>query len=503
MPRGNKRKTQSRSASAHRWAGEKVSSPSGSSGDDYRMDINDVGVSFKDKFPETDIGDLAEMCKLKCDTKYLSTLVYMSLRSCDVTWDVIDKFLKNIGLMTAESSHKWATVFIKGDYEEFSNDLRGGKQTDSFYDSFSEIESDAKAFVVQACSQKSAEFKAADLAQFIDTTYYELTGIEKQPNDDLIRSERSCRLDLRRWGAKFEANSQRPYFEGHERDDVVKHRNEFINYFLTHKDFHYTVTDGDTPIWKMPTQNPQRILICERTNRSLFDIIAIMFFLCLSLIVHDESTFRSGEVSPKRWFFKENIPFFSKGRGRSHMVSDFLVQHPSGPFFELNEDEWKQAVAKYKTLTDNSDVNYVSRTATASINIGTDAYFDNDTILSQFERLFQMLEFKQAYKCHEIEIIVDNARTHTAKVYSLYDFRKGIDTQCPVEQIEYVDENGVKRVIDCYFKQGPNKGKSKGLVEICKDLGVKLPDKAKLPEIHEILSEHPAFKNVSQRDSIF
>ncbi|CAF4610928.1 unnamed protein product [Rotaria sp. Silwood2] len=108
--------------------------------------------------------------------------------------------------MTAKTSHKWATVFIKGDYEEFSNDLRGGKQRDSFYDTFPESEADARAFVVQACSQKSARFKAADLAQFIDTKYYELTEIQKQIGDDLIRSERSCRLDLRKWGAKFEAN---------------------------------------------------------------------------------------------------------------------------------------------------------------------------------------------------------------------------------------------------------------------------------------------------------
>ena len=126
----------------------------------------------------------------------------------------------------------------------------------------------------------------------------------------------------------------------------------------------------------------------------------------MSLQVHDESTFRSGEVSPKRWFFKENVPFFSKGRGRSHMVSDFLVEHPSGPFFELSEQEWKLATEKYKTLTENSGINYLNRTATASIDIGTDAYFDNDTILSQFERLFQMLEFKQEYK--ESYINIDN-----------------------------------------------------------------------------------------------
>lgn len=185
------------------------------------------------------------------------------------------------------------------------------------------------------------------------------------------------------------------------------------------------------------------------------------------------------------------------------MVSDFLVQHPSGPFFELSKDEWKKATAKYKSLCADSDVNYVSRTATASINIGTDAYFDNDTILEQFERLFQMLEFKQDYKGDQIEIIVDNARTHTKKAYSLQEFGKNIDTRCPVEKIEYIDERGVTKVIDCYFKKGENKDKSKGLVEICKELGVQLPAKIKLDEIREILSKHLAFQNVSESHSIF
>ena len=95
------------------------------------------------------------------------------------------------------------------------------------------------------------------------------------------------------------------------------------------------------------------------------------------------------------------------------MVSDFLVRHSSGPIFELSEDEWKQVVATYKSLSADNDANYLSRRATASIDIEMDAYFDNDTILSQFERLFQMLEFKQEYRENQIEIILDNARTHT------------------------------------------------------------------------------------------
>ncbi|CAF4979497.1 unnamed protein product [Rotaria sp. Silwood1] len=328
------------------------------------MDVDDKELNFGEKLLLTDIGDLAEMCKSKCGTKYLSTLLYMTLRHFDIKWEQVDGYLKKIGFMTAETSHKWAVVFIKGDYEEFSSDSRGGKHTDSFYDMFPEIEADARSFVVQACSQN----------------------------------------------------------------------------------------DGETPMWILPTQNPHRILI-----------------------FHDESTFRSGEVSPKRWFFQEHTPFFSKGRGRSHMVSDFLVQHPSGPFFGLSENEWEQAVRKYQSLSVDGDVNYLDRTATASINIGTDAYFDNDTILGQ---------------------------THTAKSNSLQDFGKNLGTRCPVEQIEYIDENGATKVVDCYFKGGENKDKSKGLVELCKDLGVQLPAKIKLDEIREILSAHRAFRNATKLEML-
>ena len=80
------------------------------------------------------------------------------------------------------------------------------------------------------------------------------------------------------------------------------------------------------------------------------------------------------------------------------MVSDFLVQHLDGPFFELSENEWKRAIEKYRALATTDNVGYISRTATASLNIGIDDYFDNETILCQFERLFRLIEFKETYK---------------------------------------------------------------------------------------------------------
>ncbi len=136
------------------------------------------------------------------------------------------------------------------------------------------------------------------------------------------------------------------------------------------------------------------------------------------------------------------------------------------------------------------------RSATASIDIGVDSYFDNETILTQFERLFQLLEYKEAFQGFAVEVVVDNSRTHTAKSHSVHDFSKSIGTQCKVDTIEYV-ENGQSKMLHCRFQNGPNQGKTKGLLEIAKELRVKLPAKINLDELRSVMSEHSAFKTVS------
>lgn len=63
------------------------------------------------------------------------------------------------------------------------------------------------------------------------------------------------------------------------------------------------------------------------------------------------------------------------------MVSDFLVQHPSGPYFSLSEREFTQAVKPFPELELPSDIDYLPYSATASISLGGDSYFDNATVL--------------------------------------------------------------------------------------------------------------------------
>ena len=185
------------------------------------------------------------------------------------------------------------------------------------------------------------------------------------------------------------------------------------------------------------------------------------------------------------------------------MVSDFLVAHPSGPFFSLSQEEFDLAAKQYPSVkSDKNDLNFVNCSATAGINVGQDGYFDNDTILYQFERLFQLLSYKKDFKDHEIEIIVDNARTHSAKEYSINVFGKGIGTRCPVSAIEYVDDQNQDVSISCSFANGEHRAKSKGLLMLAKDLGVSVDPSVKLAELRTILTSHAAFPKVSRLENL-
>jgi hypothetical protein len=194
---------------------------------------------------------------------------------------------------------------------------------------------------------------------------------------------------------------------------------------------------------------------------------------------------------------KGKEPFISKGRGKSLMVSDFLVAHTSGPFFSLNETEWSKCVAKYPSILEFRGVNYIERTCTGSMQPGQDNYFSSETVLNQFERLFQMLQFKNDFNSpvkHQIEIVVDKARTHTAQLVNIKEFCLKPGGRCPVETLTYVDETGADRTISCY-----DEGVSKGLKKKAIKLGYNdLDSKIGLLAIQNILIQHPAFSPIKK-----
>ena len=199
------------------------------------------------RFNVDDIADLFHLCLEKVDLRRLSVLMFVTLQYLNVTWRDSDNFLKDIEGLCYETTRKWARVFKIGDFEEFCVENRGGKRIVQFYDVFPDIELNAKAYAIIRSSKKTADFTVKDLAIYIDDQFHTINNIAKVNTDCLVRSVASCRLDLRAWGGRFEANTQRPYFEGHERPDVVNDRENFVKYFLERKKKYFTVSDDEQP----------------------------------------------------------------------------------------------------------------------------------------------------------------------------------------------------------------------------------------------------------------
>ncbi len=139
----------------------------------------------------------------------------------------------------------------------------------------------------------------------------------------------------------------------------------------------------------------------------------------------------------------------------------------------------------------------MNKTCTGSIQPAQDKYFNSDTVLNQFERLFKMLEIKKEYYFpvkHTIEIFVDNARTHTAQLVNINDFRLNPNGNCPLEILTFIDDNENIQTINCY----EGNGVSKGLKKIAFELGYDLPAKIKIEELKKILIQHPAFSPIKK-----
>ena len=109
-------------------------------------------------------------------------------------------------------------------------------------------------------------------------------------------------------------------------------------------------------------------------------------------------------------------------------------------FFNLSQEEFDEAEQNFPELEDdNGFVNYLPRSANAWIEPKKDMYFDNDLVLKQFKRLFILLRFKRSFLNYQIEVIVDNARTHSAKIYDVKMFNKFPVTYCIYDEIKWTE----------------------------------------------------------------
>ena len=85
-------------------------------------------------------------------------------------------------------------------------------------------------------------------------------------------------------------------------------------------------------------------------------------------------------------------------------------------------------------LAQKSNLEFLPKSATSLITPTKDNYFTNDSIYEQFSRLFILIKYSDFFKKLDfrIDLVVDNATTHTKKHVDVNMFAMNINKSCPV-----------------------------------------------------------------------
>ncbi|KAG2202041.1 hypothetical protein INT47_006233 [Mucor saturninus] len=113
--------------------------------------------------------------------------------------------------------------------------------------------------------------------------------ISSQPEHPL--SNVALATYLKAWGFDYKTGKDQTYFDGHERDDVVRYRIKWA----------------------------QQMMEWHKLQPSLKDNEKKMV-----LVTHDESIFYSNDCKVTRWCEKNEFMILPKGQGRSIMISSFM-----------------------------------------------------------------------------------------------------------------------------------------------------------------------------------
>ena len=199
-------------------------------------------------------------------------------------------------------------------------------------------------------------------------------------------SVRTATRWLHQLGFRPQHHRKGAYVDGHEREDVVKHREEFLKKMKDLRDTHKPSPpcSDERAATPPPDAEFRKTLVC---------------------IYHDESIFSINEGQVWMWASDDTPVLQPKTKGYGIMVSDFIDQH-SG-FLRLTDEEHALATAA------NPDF---PKTARTLLEYGADkeGYWTGDKFMANVERAAKIAEFKYRSDKNTVVWLFDQSSCHKA-----------------------------------------------------------------------------------------
>jgi hypothetical protein len=306
-------------------------------------------------------------------------------------------------------------------------------------------------------TESQVSLVSAKMAQWVGENLHLLLGMESP----ILISSRTAQRWLNVLGLRFGKFEKGLYNDGHERSDVVRYRNGFLQRMASYEKrmVQYVGDFMETAI-QPEIQGDHRVLV---------------------LVTHDESCFGCNDGRNFCWLDENNRQIRPKGNGRSVMVSAFLCECHG--ILKLNEQQQQE----------NPDVPADS-TIFLKPGANSEGYWKNSDLASQLQDKALPI-FRVLHPNAGGLFIFDNSQNHHAKPpdalsVSKMNLKDGGTNQRLMRNGWYFDRQGNRVDQSMVCDDGVT---AKGVMRVLKERG-KWDGSLNAKEARKFLSEQPDFQ---------
>ena len=265
---------------------------------------------------------------------------------------------------------------------------------------------------------------------------------------------------LHHLGFKPRDHKKGVYIDGHEREDVVKHRQRYLKQMEDLRKAHQ-------PLPQCSDEEPRVRNEDDEDKKKLV------------VLYHDESIYNTNEGQSWMWGEDEHPALLPKTKGSGIMVADFIEEHAG--YLAFTPEEHEMAKARFPSIPKSARVLF-------EYGADKEGYWTGEKFMSQVKIACDIAEAKYDPSKHTVVFVFDQSSCH-----------KKFDEKALLAKNILVKDGGERRVRDTTWAGRPQimvnpDGTAKGLRTILAERGINTV-RMKADDMRTVLSNHDDFVN--------